>query len=299
MGRGAEAAALLARAGADAARSLVVGDGDAPAVRVVADALGCDSVDVVAADAVDRSRLPRCAQVVVDVSGSDAVAAFAVVRAALDLQRAGQFSGELLLVAVDYPAEAASDHEETAALLGDGEMTEGRDRLGGDPSWRVWLPILSEGRVNALARLHHVVAPDHICPVVPFPSRVARRGDDLLLEYRRSFLEPLRVDLAQVVYAHESDPFDLYRSLGALRDRDPHAVVIVSPAAPCFPALGAMLAAYEFGVALVWADLAADAEGATSAATGSGVSVVDVRDELVCIWLEGEPYRSMAVEARA
>jgi hypothetical protein len=87
----------------------------------------------------------------------------------------------------------------------------------------VWFPILGEGRAAQLEKvrtLASIPADAEICPVLPHPSRDPRRGDKLLIEYRRRLFDATR-DLAfsSIVYAHESNPFEAYRQLRGAMDR--------------------------------------------------------------------------------
>ena len=158
---------------------------------------------------------------------------------------------------------------------------------------RVWAPVLGEGQIEALKLIEQKIsilenAPE-ICPVLPFPAVNPRRGDQLLVEYR-SLFDSWRVDLRNIIYASEHNPFDVYRQLCRLHDQYSRALgplrgakMIVSAHSSKLLSLGALLAAYdrpEIAVAHVeaqgyhvGADLAAPLDG-----------------ELCSIWIAGEPY---------
>jgi hypothetical protein len=78
---------------------------------------------------------------------------------------------------------------------------------------KVWVPILGERQEFQLARINDLVKPDEICAVLPSPSRNPRRGDDLVLEYRRFLYDELLVDPRSFIFASELNPFEAYRQL--------------------------------------------------------------------------------------
>ena len=82
----------------------------------------------------------------------------------------------------------------------------------------VWFPMLGEGRTSHFEKVRrHAPIPDdaEVCPVLPHPSRNPRRGDMLLLEYRRQLFDVQTIPLTNIVYAHESNPFEAYRQLNS------------------------------------------------------------------------------------
>src|SRR6266704_648472 len=86
----------------------------------------------------------------------------------------------------------------------------------------VWFPMLGEGRTNHFEKVRgHAPIPDdaEVCPVLPHPSRNPRRGDMLLLEYRRQLFDAQAIPMTNIVYAHESNPFEAYRQLHRALER--------------------------------------------------------------------------------
>jgi len=117
---------------------------------------------------------------------------------------------------------------------------------------KVWLPILGERQIVQLARINDLVRPDEICAVLPSPSIDPRRGDDLILEYRRLLYDELRVDPRNFVFASELNPFEAYKQL---RRAIVHYTQALHPLGGCrsiltsvsskLLSLSALLAAYE------------------------------------------------------
>lgn len=83
---------------------------------------------------------------------------------------------------------------------------------------KLWLPQLVAGSRGALGRLYDFVEPHDTCPILPFPARDPRYGDVLAAEYRTELESTWAVDTRNIVYADESDPLDLYRTILRLDD---------------------------------------------------------------------------------
>jgi len=119
---------------------------------------------------------------------------------------------------------------------------------------KLWIPVLGENQAAQLQRIRELVAPDETCPMVPFPSTFPRRGDSLLLtpEYCRLFFDDLHIDPSNVLYAHEQNPFQVYRQLGEVVRRYHRAFEPLGGCRAVFSALsskllclGVILAAFE------------------------------------------------------
>ena len=77
----------------------------------------------------------------------------------------------------------------------------------------VWFPILGEEKNLQLSKAYTRINPNEICPVLPFPSKNPRRSDNLISEYNRLLFDEFRVESQNIIYAHEQNPFEVYRSL--------------------------------------------------------------------------------------
>jgi hypothetical protein len=136
----------------------------------------------------------------------------------------------------------------------------------------VWFPILGEGRVTQFQKVMASAIPNfaEICPVLPHPSRNPRRADQLLMEYKSSLFDARQTPTSNILYAHESHPFEAYRQLlGAMkRYRKSMGILegcrlVVTPLGSKLITLGASLACYEmqpknraanYGVAIPYAE---------------------------------------------
>ncbi len=118
----------------------------------------------------------------------------------------------------------------------------------------VWFPILGEHRVNQLQIMRSTEIPGEaeICPVLPHPSRNPRRADRLLVEYKEALFDSRRTPTSNIMYVHESQPFEAYRQLlGAMRRYQESMEIlggcrlVVTPFGSKLVTLGAGLACFE------------------------------------------------------
>jgi hypothetical protein len=136
----------------------------------------------------------------------------------------------------------------------------------------VWFPILGENRVGQLEKVLAAAIPDsaEICPVLPHPSRNPRRADQLVLEYKRPLFDARGTPTSNILYAHESHPFEAYRQLLTAMQRYKQSMslvggcrLVMTPLASKLITLGAGLACFEmrpeqmaanYGVAIPYAE---------------------------------------------
>lgn len=118
----------------------------------------------------------------------------------------------------------------------------------------VWFPILGEHRVNQLQIIRSTEIPGEaeICPVLPHPSRNPRRADRLLVEYKEALFNSRQTPTSNILYVHESQPFEAYRQLlGAMRRYTESMEIlggcrlVVTPLGSKLITLGAGLACFE------------------------------------------------------
>ena len=140
--------------------------------------------------------------------------------------------------------------DETAGYLHPFEGEFNREARGVNPT--VWIPVMGEGRTTQFDRIYDLVKPDEVCPVLPSPSRNPRRGDDIVLEYRKLLFEEARVDPRNILYASEMNPFEVYRQIRktAIHYHEVLGLiggckVALSPLCSKLMSLGVMLVAYE------------------------------------------------------
>lgn len=166
----------------------------------------------------------------------------------------------------------------------------------------VWFPILGENRVNQMKQimqLAEIPGEAEICPVLPHPSRDPRRADNLLIEYREPLFDSRGTPINNLIYAHESHPFEVYRQLlGAMtRYRNSMKILdgcrlVVTPFGSKLITLGAGLACFEmrpenledFGVAIPHAE--------PTRYVVNAQEITSSKPEICTLLLTGEAYQS-------
>jgi hypothetical protein len=223
--------------------------------------------------------------VIVDMSGLPSAISFTVLH--LFLQGADGKSRNLVVTVSDDPQ---TDARIRAAGLGDAGVLNALTRIPTETDKRViWIPVLGSGAGDELQSLRTMLDPQEVCPVVPFPARAARLGDDLLVEHRTFLFEEVKFEPRNVMYASENNPFDLYRQVVSLSHRYRAALeplgevaIVVSEHASKLLSLGVLLAAHEAHLSvaqvLPLSYTLSDDDGTQRDAT------------LHTAWLIGEPY---------
>jgi hypothetical protein len=118
----------------------------------------------------------------------------------------------------------------------------------------VWFPVLGEGKVSQLEKVMNEVIPANaeICPILPHPSRDARRADRLLIQYKEPLFDARATPTGNILLAHEGHPFEAYRQLfeAMMRYRKSMSIMggcrlVVTPLASKLISIGAGLACFE------------------------------------------------------
>jgi hypothetical protein len=238
--------------------------------------------------AFDRSR-----HVMLDISALPTGVYFGLMSGFLTLSTRHELERELQAIVVenaDVDHHIRGEGSETPAPIVGFRFEAELDPVPQRPPL-VWAPVLGPRCEPQLEALYTTLAPDEICPVLPFPARHPRRGDDLLLALRAVLVDRFEVEPGNYIYADERNPFDLYRTLSQLSERYRRALaplgdtsVVVSIHSSKTLSLGALLAAYEHQLPVMNAEPNHYEFDAGAVST----EVLD-RSELFCAWLAGTP----------
>lgn len=116
----------------------------------------------------------------------------------------------------------------------------------------IWLPLLGEAQEPQFRVIQDFVKPNEILPVLPSPARNPRRADDLVIEYREILFDSLRLDPRNFIYAHEQNPFEVYRQLSWVIARYRRSLkplggarFVLSALSSKLMSIGPLLVAYE------------------------------------------------------
>ena len=153
----------------------------------------------------------------------------------------------------------------------------------------IWAPVLGQGQSAVLRKVEEMLRPVEVKPFLPSPSRNPRRADELVAEYHSLLFDTWGVDPRGIIYADESNPFDVYRQLGELaadygRSLAPlgFANTVVSTHSSKVLSLGVLLAAFEHELAIAHVEPTQYSFARTSTELEGS--------ELFEIWLTGEAY---------
>ena len=156
---------------------------------------------------------------------------------------------------------------------------------------RLWIPQLVRNRREALRRIHDFVRAEETCPILPFPARNLRSGDELLEHFIKEIVDVWEVDPRNYIYAAEREPLDLYRTLLRLDDArrrvyQAHggSLLVLSPIGSRALAMGALLAALERNFPIAYLE-------SIGYALPDSPGPADLRSwPIVHIWLTGDAY---------
>jgi hypothetical protein len=155
-------------------------------------------------------------------------------------------------------------------------------------SAKLWLPQLSIAKKEELDRIYMSESFDDVCPILPFPSRDPRMGDVIIEHFLNQIEHGWGVDARNFVYASEEDPLDVYRTILEIDEQrkpvfeERGSIVVLSPLGTKAVALGALMAAIERSLPVVYVE-------AIRLLTPKE-STVDQEPQLLHVWLHGEAY---------
>ena len=178
-------------------------------------------------------------------------------------------------------------------------LSRGLEVQATDDIPKVWIPILGEGQKIQLELISEYIASNEICPVIPSPSIILRRGDDLILEYGDFLFQNLRIESTNIIYASELNPFETYRQISKTISNYQNALeplggckVAISALSSKLMSMGAFLVAYEgmtnsknIGIAYV------ESKGYEMEKIATETKTM-LTSELYSLWIFGECYDS-------
>ena len=241
---------------------------------------------------LSRQGLKGVTDVVVDISALSVGTSFPIIRYFVERIVRGKESANLHLFVAHDPCLDTDIRSKPSDTPGFVHGFKGRSTLFDEAdAARLWLPQLATGRRRALRLLYDFVNPHETCPIFPFPASNPRLGDELAEEYLTELERTWwPVDTRNIVYADESDPLDLYRTILRLDDlRQPvfaetgGSMLILSPLGSKVMALGALMAAMERDLPV------AHLEPIGYELEASVPEKIDEPD-LIHVWLEGDVY---------
>ncbi len=160
----------------------------------------------------------------------------------------------------------------------------------------IFFPLLGENKTNELIKIHTHLNPQEICPILPFPSKDPRRADALIIDYHKVLFDELRTERQNIMYVHEQNPFEVYRTLSnAIMNYNKSLNVLggCNVAITAFSSklltIGVLLTAYEKGEGVGVYNL--DSQGYTIKDDDvDALKTLNSNSEIFLMCLNGEAY---------
>ena len=253
----------------------------------------------------DQTELSKYTDIVVDISAMPRVVYFPLIGRLLFFHDAIAETGpapNIHIVVSEDPHLDTNIREhgvdETAAYLHPFEGPFIQEAKGGQPA--IWIPVLGERRTVQFERIHELLKPQELCPILPSPARDPRRGDNIVMEYQELLFDQLQVEPGNFIYASELNPFDVYRQVRRAAVHYHDVLKLIGGCRVAFSALcskvmsvGILLVAYELKRAF---DL-------KTSEVQSGIAHIECQSydipkessidvEPVTIWIAGECYKA-------
>jgi hypothetical protein len=237
--------------------------------------------------------------VVIDATGMSRGVCFPLVKQAMERSVGSGANVHVLMAMNNHPViKLQSEANDRAEWMHGFQGTMGLD-VSAD-TLKLWVPQLAEHslpEMNTMFQQLSASAPiAEVCPIVPFPSARPRRGDDLLFEFEALFLGDWESSHLNIIYAHESDPMDVFQSIVRMdaarrevfRAANQSATTVLSPNGWRMGSLGMLLAAIDLDLPMLYVETIAYT---TDSAPPAGLSV-QRPDHLWHVWLAGVPYEN-------
>lgn len=232
--------------------------------------------------------------IVIDATGMSRGTCFPIVRQACQIGIESGANVHLLVASSERRTmELRTESNDRADWMHGFQGEMGTDQMS--DALKLWVPQLTEGAGNQMNAIFSELMPTaEVCPIIPFPSSNPRRGDELLFEYSDALNGRWDSSPLNLIYAHESDPLDVFRSITHMSVARSHvfaghqekAVTILSPAGWRIGSLGMLLAAIDLGLPVLYVETI----GYNSASQVPTSVSIPNPDHTWHIWLAGEPY---------
>ncbi len=200
--------------------------------------------------------------IIIDATSMSRGVCFSVAKQVVEFAHANAISPHLLVAERDLSGvEVHSMSSDVACYMHGFHGDMDTDSLSG--ALVLWIPQLAESAGPSLDRIFSTLKPSEVCPVLPFPSTLPKRADELLVKFRPSLLGAWDVNLLDLIYAHESDPLDVCETIGRLhcaRDNIFSSATptlsrtVLSPSGWRVGSIGMLLAALELDLPVMYTE---------------------------------------------
>jgi hypothetical protein len=259
-----------------------------------------ESVDILAPDnavvggrnsveLLRKQSLNDVTDVFVDISALSIGTSFPIVRYLLEAAEKEGTPRNVHTIVVSMPAEDERRRRMSNDVVSLVHSFHGTLRLHSrQESARLWIPQLSAPKMAALDRIHATLSFDDVCPILPFPSKNPRAGDQVAEQFLEQLERAWEVDGRNIIHAAEDDPLDVYRTILDIEEQrravfEDRSVVVLSPVGTKAVALGSLMAAVERDLPVVYVE-------ALKYDPPPREATMQTDAELLHVWLHGDAY---------
>ncbi|MDE1464769.1 hypothetical protein [Spartinivicinus poritis] len=201
--------------------------------------------------------------VIVDATTMSRGVCFPVVKYVFEQKKKVSSMDVHVVIAEDqgFPLNVSSMSSDSAEYMHGFQKDMETD--GATQSIKLWLPQLSEDNLSSLRKIHSKIHAEEVAPILPFPSSNPRRADDLLIKFHEPIVKEWDTNLLDFIYAHESDPTDVFESIKriekgrteALKSYPEHPTrMILSPTGRKIGSLGMLFAAIDLDLPVMYTE---------------------------------------------
>ena len=186
------------------------------------------------------AKLGEYTDIIVDISAFPRTLVFALLSYLWHERRKETPMKNLFAVLTETPLSVTikeGDHGRPT-MLGENKLDRGASTL--------WIPVLG-GALERFKKIKEYLEPLDIVPIIPFPARLPRAGDDILLAAQNLFRD-WDIPFGNVMYASAENPFDVFRKIQDIVEKyrkvfGPQSAIVVSALSGRSLSLGVLLAA--------------------------------------------------------
>ncbi len=158
-------------------------------------------------------KLENYKHILIDVSAMPRGVAFSIIKRILDIKDAGQSIYILVCENSECDDKIKPVLGEESAEYLPGFNTFSMSMESDNDESIIWLPVLGMSDEAAFRIIDNYLKPVEICPVVPFPSKDIRRGENILRSYGQPIFRENSVEKRNIIYVPENHPILVYQKL--------------------------------------------------------------------------------------
>ncbi len=158
-------------------------------------------------------KLQNYKHILIDISAMPRGVAFSIIKRVLDIKSAEQNTYILVCENSECDDKIKPVIGEESAEYLPGFNTFSMSMESDSDESVIWLPVLGMHEEAAFRIIDNYLKPVEICPVVPFPSKDVRRGENILRCCGQPIFRENSVEKRNIIYVPENHPILVYQKL--------------------------------------------------------------------------------------